>query len=144
MDSMHRLLRTRTAVATIAGLSVAGSLAGCAASTSSAGTGAVANASTKYTDGTYTADGSYSSPGGEEEIAVTLTVKSNLVTAVKVTTVKADPTAAQYEQMFAGGISAVAVGKPLATLSVGTVAGSSLTTQGFTTALNDIRTKAQK
>jgi uncharacterized protein with FMN-binding domain len=141
---MHRLLRTRTALVTLGGLSVAGTLAGCAGTTSAAGTtGAVANASTKYTDGTYTADGTYSSPGGEEEIAVTLTVKSNLVTAVKVTTVKADPTATQYEQMFAGGISGVAVGKPLATLSVGTVAGSSLTTQGFTSALNTIRSKAQ-
>ena len=141
---MHRLLRTRTALATLAGLSVAGTLAGCAASTNSAGIGAAANASTRYTDGTYTADGTYSSPGGEEEIAVTLSVKSNLITAVTVTTVKADPTAAQYEQMFAGGISAAAVGKPLATLSVGTVAGSSLTTQGFTAALNTIRSKAEK
>ena len=141
---MPRHLSTRTALATVAGLSVAGTLAGCSGTPNAAGIGSVANASTAYNDGTYSADGTYSSPGGQEEIAVTLTVKKNLITAVKVTTVKADPTGTQYEQLFAGGISAAVVGKPLASVTVGTVAGSSLTSQGFTDALNTIRSKAQK
>jgi uncharacterized protein with FMN-binding domain len=155
---MKRILRTRTALATAAGLSLAGVLAGCASTTSPATAGtstddssstsgttatSTSDNSSTYKDGTYTADGSYVSPGGQEEIAVTITVKSDLITAVSVKTVEADVEAAQYEAQFASGISGVAVGKNLATLSVGTVAGSSLTSRGFNVALTAIRSKAE-
>jgi hypothetical protein len=152
---MKRILRTRTALATAAGLSLVGALAGCASTTSessstdtsSAASGTTATStsddSSTYKDGTYSADGSYVSPGGEEEIAVTITVKNDLITAVSVRTVAADAEAAQYEAQFASGISAVAVGKDLGTLNVGTVAGSSLTSHGFDVALSTIRSKAQ-
>ncbi|HEX3678721.1 MAG TPA: hypothetical protein VHU90_03280 [Galbitalea sp.] len=152
---MKRILRTRTALATAAGLSLVGALAGCASTTSassstdgtSAASGTTATStsddSSTYKDGTYSADGSYVSPGGQEEIAVTLTVKNDLITAVSVRTVAADAEATQYEAQFASGISAVAVGKDLGALSVGTVAGSSLTSHGFDVALAAIRSKAQ-
>ena len=142
---MKRILRTRTALATAAGLSLVGALAGCASTTSTGGTTATTTSdnSSAYKDGTYSADGSYVSPGGQEEIAVTITVKNDLITAVSVKTVAADAEAAQYEAQFASGISAVAVGKDLGTLSVGSVAGSSLTSRGFNAALSTIRSKAQ-
>jgi uncharacterized protein with FMN-binding domain len=98
--------------------------------------------STSYKDGTYTADGRYPSPDGEEEIAVTVTIKSNLIAAVSVTSVESNREGAQYQRQFESGISSVAVGKPLATLSVSNVAGSSLTSQGFTAALATIRSDA--
>jgi hypothetical protein len=162
---MKRILRTRTALATVAGLSLVGALAGCASTTSAgsstanssmgssttgssttaSGTSATSTSddSSSYTDGTYSADGTYVSPGGREEIAVTVTVKSDTITAVSVRTVSADSEAAQYEAQFASGISAVAVGKNLATLNVGSVAGSSLTGHGFNEAITSIRSKAQ-
>jgi uncharacterized protein with FMN-binding domain len=157
---MKRILRTRTALALASGLSLAAALVGCASTTSTgsssgssadssssgSSTGSSANATsdntTSYKDGTYSADGSYVSPGGREEIAVTVTVKSNLITAVTVTTIKADSEGAHYESQFAGGISAVAVGKSLATLRVGTVAGASLTSQAFNSSLATIRSEA--
>ena len=158
---MKRILRSRTALATAAGLSLIGGLAGCASTTStgssssssadssssSSSTGSSATSTsdntTSYKDGTYSADGTYVSPGGQEEIAVTVTVQSNLITAVTVKSVKADSEAAGYQSRFASGISAVAVGKSLATLSVSSVAGSSLTGQGFNSALATIRGEAK-
>jgi hypothetical protein len=146
---MKRTLRTRAALATAVSLSLAGALAGCAsttsASTSTGGSNATSTSDdgTSYKDGTYSADGSYVSPGGQEEIAVTITVKHDLITAVSVKTVAADAEGAQYEAQFASGISAVVVGKSLGSLSVGSVAGSSLTSQGFNRALATIRSKAE-
>jgi hypothetical protein len=61
---------------------------------------------------------------------------------MKVTTVKADPTATGYEQMFEGGISAATVGKNINTLKIGVVAGSSLTSMGFNRALAAIKADA--
>jgi uncharacterized protein with FMN-binding domain len=150
---MTTIFRTRTALAAFAGLSVAGALAGCSATTaassgsSDAGSGSSAagtttSNATNFKDGTYSAPGTYTSPGGEEQISVTLTLAKNLITAMKVTTVKADPTATGYEKMFEGGISAVTVGKNLNTLNVGVVAGSSLTSQGFNKALATIKADA--
>lgn len=150
--SMTHLLRTKTALATFAGLSVIGTLAGCTATatTASSGSGGGTGGGTTstssnatYKDGTYTAPGTYVSPGGQERISVTLTLAKNIITAVKVVTVKADPTATGYEQMFEGGISGVAVGKNLNSLKVGVVAGSSLTSMGFNNALATIKADAK-
>ena len=150
---MQNLLRTRTTIATVAGLSVVGALAGCsatpAASTGGAGSeggaasGSGTTSTTSYKDGSYTAPGTYLSPGGTENISVTLTLAKNIITALKVTTVNADPTATGYEQLFEGGIGAVAVGKDINTLNVGVVAGSSLTSMGFDKALDAIKADAR-
>jgi hypothetical protein len=151
---MLTTLRTKTAVATFAGLSIIGMLAGCASTSTGASSGSTSTStsstssdnlssdSTTYKDGTYSADGSYNSPGGRETISVTLTVKSSVVTAVSVKTVSADATAEQYEAQFESGISAAVVGKKLGTLSVSRVAGSSLTSQGFNSAVSTIRSDA--
>lgn len=97
-----------------------------------------------YADGTYTENGIYKSPGGTETIKVKLTLASGLVQSVTVSTVFADPEAQGYENQFIAGISAVVVGKPIATLSVGAVGGSSLTGQGFNQAVASIRADAKQ
>jgi hypothetical protein len=153
-------LRGKTAVITFAGLGILGTtLAGCSAaaapanssdttsstgssSGSSSGTAGTA-ASVNYKDGSYTEQGTYASPGGQEVISVALTLKSNIVTAVTVKTVKADPTATTYEAMFESGIGAVVVGKNINTLNVSRVAGSSLTSLGFNNALTKIKADAK-
>ena len=149
---MKNLLRTKTAIATFAGLSVVGALAGCSAtpmassdgagSGSNSGGGATTTSNKSYKDGGYTAAGSYVSPGGTEHISVTLTLASNVIKTMKVITVKADPTAAGYEQLFESGISAATVGKNINTLNIGVVAGSSLTSMGFNRALAAIKADA--
>lgn len=151
---------TRTAIATFAGLTLLGTLAGCASTAAVAdpqsGGGTSGGASTgpstttttdssaTYKDGTYSEHGTYSSPGGTEVINVELTLKDNIVTAVTVKTVKADPTAHEYEELFEGGISKVVVGKKIDSLNVSRVAGSSLTSQGFNNALVAIKADARK
>jgi uncharacterized protein with FMN-binding domain len=148
-------IRTKTALATFAGLSLVGALAGCSAtapassSGSDGGSGSAAGGATTtssnatYKDGSYTAPGTYVSPGGEEHISVTLTLSKNVITAMKVITVKADPTATGYEGMFESGISAATVGKNINTLNIGVVSGSSLTSMGFNMALAKIKADAK-
>src|ERR1700761_3423648 len=159
---MKRIPRGKFALLTavgapVLGAVVLGGIAGCASttsessssgssSTSSSGSTTTAtgtsDTTTSYKDGTYTADGSYSSPDGQEEIAVTVTLKNNLITAVTVKTVEANGEGQRYQQLFASSIGSVAVGKSLASLNVAAVAGASLTSQGFNTALDSIRSEA--
>jgi hypothetical protein len=53
-----------------------------------------------------------------------------------------DHEARQYQQAFASAISAEVVGKDISSLSVTRVAGASLTSNGFNSALDQIRSHA--
>ena len=141
-----------TALAGVAGLLV---LAGCSGTadaedqstdtgtdTSTESTDSGAAAGGDYTDGTYTADGSYQTPETVETISVTLTVADGLVTDVEVT---GDPQAReseQYQGEFIGGIADEVVGKSLDDIEVSRVAGSSLTSGGFNEAVESIKEQA--
>ncbi|HEY0248861.1 MAG TPA: FMN-binding protein [Gryllotalpicola sp.] len=105
---------------------------------SSSGT---ADASTMK-DGEYSATGHYTSPGGDSAVAVTLTLKSGVVTKVTVTPKAENPTAQQYESMFSSGVSGKIVGKKITELNVTKISGSSLTSQGFDKAIADIEQQA--
>lgn len=164
MTSTLRPLRSTYALGALAGLSLVGTLAGCAATTATTGTGdsgsgtssdggtgtstdssssdATASSGT-YTDGTYTADGSYTSPAGMESVSVELTLAAGVVTAVTVTPEADDAQAKRYQTEFADGISAVVVGKDIDSLDVSRVAGSSLTSGGFNKAVDEIKADAQ-
>jgi uncharacterized protein with FMN-binding domain len=163
---MSRTLRTRYAFGALAGLSLIGSLAGCAAddSTASTDTGtddssasstpaedttssdsstdSTDTASGAYTDGTYTAEGEYSSPGGTESISVELTLEGDTVTAVTVTPEATSGNAVRYQNDFADGIGEIVVGQNIDELDVDRVAGSSLTSGGFNEALETIKDEA--
>lgn len=134
---MRRTVRLASSAALAAG-SIA-SLAGCGATAS----GTAADAATgSGATGTWTKTGEYTTPGGTESIEVTLTAKDGTVTAVSVTGSGHTPNSRQYQQAFASGIAAEVVGKPLATLDVGAVSGSSLTGNGFDEAVRAIRAEA--
>jgi len=111
--------------------------------TAGAGTdGTAASATDGFTDGTYTAEGSYSTPGGEESISVELSVADGVVTDVTVTPEASGGNAARFQDEFASGIADEVVGQELAGLSVDKVSGSSLTGDGFNAALDQIRADA--
>lgn len=145
-------VRKGAALAGVAGLLV---LAGCSGTadaedqstdtgtdTSTESTDSGAAAGGDYTDGTYTADGSYQTPETVETISVTLTVADGLVTDVEVT---GDPQAReseQYQGEFIGGIADEVVGKSLDDIEVSRVAGSSLTSGGFNEAVESIKEQA--
>lgn len=145
-------VRKGAALAGVAGLLV---LAGCSGtadaeddtatdtgtdtSTESTDSGAAAG---EYSDGTYTADGSYQTPETVETISVTLTLADGVVSDVEVT---GDPQAReseQYQGQFIDGISDEVVGKSLDEIEVSRVAGSSLTSGGFNEAVESIKEQA--
>jgi uncharacterized protein with FMN-binding domain len=134
-------VRARTAAATALSLVALGLLSGCSA-TESGATAATAAPAGPAKDGTYRATGDYDTPGGPESVTVTLTVRSGIVRAVKVTGSGTTPNAQHYEAAFESGVSGVVVGKRLAGLAVGAVSGSSLTGIGFDAALDAIRREA--
>jgi FMN-binding domain. len=121
-----------------------GALAGCAAGTAdAAGNGGGSSVTGPYADGTYTEDGSYLSPAGEQTVTVKLTMAADKITAITVTPHATDPTAEQYQAMFAQGVGALVVGKDIDQLSVSRVAGSSLTSGGFNKAIAAIKAAAK-
>jgi uncharacterized protein with FMN-binding domain len=154
----------KSVFAGIAGLSLAGTVAGCApsatpgttapaAETSSPGSSAapttpsgpassLAGSGSDYQDGTYSADGNYVSPNGTETVGVELTLASGTVTAVNITQHPSNPNTRKFQGEFAGGIASQIVGKSIDELNVSKVAGSSLTSGGFNQALEKIKAEA--
>jgi uncharacterized protein with FMN-binding domain len=96
-----------------------------------------------YKDGTYSATGSYMSPGGPDKVGVTLTLKNDIITDLTFTPMPGDQKSEDFQNWFASGIKAFAVGKNISTLNVGKVSGSSLTGKGFNDALAQIKAQAK-
>ena len=149
----------------IAGLSIMGTAAACAptsqpstqtpatenggqastSSPSSSGTSssAAGTSGTTYKDGTYSADGTYTSPNGQETVGVELTLAGDTVSAVNITVHPSNPNTKKFQGEFASGISAQIVGKNIDELNVSKVAGSSLTSGGFNDAVQQIKSQAK-
>ena len=152
------IVRTRATVRISAAAALAvtslGGLAACASTTAETGTSGGSSGSSSSASssgggsaaadasGTWTETGEYQTPGGRESVEVTLTVADGDVTAVEVKGSGGSPNSQRYQGQFISGISAEVVGKPLATLEVGAVSGSSLTGQGFNAAVEKIRADA--
>lgn len=146
-----RPVRAGAAVAAVAGVVL---LAGCSPAAGDAGedtgndTGSSGGSTSgdsgsgSYADGTYTADGSYNTPESVETITVTVTLESDVVTAVEVAGDPQKSESEQYQGQFIGGISDVVVGQDIDEISVSRVAGSSLTSGGFNQAIEAIKAEA--
>lgn len=141
------MLRTSPTVRTsaaLAGVAGALALAGCAETGAAAGgadtPGSAADAA--YTDGTYTAEGSYATPETVETISVTLTLADDVVTDVDVVGDPQRPESERYQGEFISGIEDEVVGRDIDEISVSRVAGSSLTSGGFMEALETVKAEA--
>jgi hypothetical protein len=111
--------------------------------TSCASESAVGGAGGSYADGSYTADGSYVAPSGQESITVDLTLEGGTVTDVTVTPHATSGTRqGEFQKQFADNIASEVVGKDIDQLDVSRVAGSSLTSGGFNAALDEIKHEA--
>lgn len=128
----------------LAGFGVATALAGCttASGTGSTGVNLDADTSAEYADGTYSADGEYTAPSGQESITVEITLADDIVTEVVVTPHATEGNQAQFQGQFAAGIAEVVEGRDIDTLAVSRVGGSSLTSGGFNRALEAIKAEA--
>jgi len=100
--------------------------------------------STKYMDGTYTKAGSYQSPGGDESIIVTVSLKNDAVQSVSVDNQANNEASKNFQSLFIEGINDQVVGQKIDDVNVGVVNGSSLTGIGFNEAIGQIRSAAQK
>ena len=98
---------------------------------------------TAYKNGTYSATGSYFSPGGPDQLGVTLTITNDIVTSATVTPEAGDGTSARYQQRFISGYTPYVVGQNIASIHLTRVSGSSLTPIGFNDALSQIKAKAK-
>lgn len=141
--------RAAAALSAVAGVAL---LAGCvptgtAAEDTSTGSGSGPTDSTgsgagTYTDGTYTADGSYQTPESVETITVTVTLQDDVITAVEVVGDPQKRESEQYQGEFIGGIAEVVEGQDIDDIQVSRVAGSSLTSGGFNDAIEKVKAEA--
>lgn len=143
-------LQKKHALAAFAAISLATTLAGCAADGTDTSTGSSDNGSSDtvtgpYQDGTFEATADYQSPNGTETIDVTLTLEGDVVTDVVVEGVSVNPSpeVERYQGEFEEGIAAEVVGKSIDEIEVDRVGGSSLTSDGFNEAVDQIKVKAQ-
>ncbi len=158
MDAMATTNRIRTLTALAAASTVIGLTAGC--STGDAGTtttnsptsgtsdreggtstsGAAAAGEADYRDGDYEATGEYG--GLPSHLDVAVTIADGDIADVTVTPTATNETSLGYQQDFADAVPDVVIGKPLAEVSVGKLAGSSSCGDGFNDALEQIREQA--
>ena len=95
-----------------------------------------------YKNGTYTAEGDYTSPGGAEKVKVTVTIKDNLITDSQFASLATRPTSKKMQGLFSESYKALVVGKNINEINLDVVNGSSLTPIGFEDALKKIRQEA--
>jgi uncharacterized protein with FMN-binding domain len=96
----------------------------------------------QYKDGTYSATGSYSTPGGRESIELEVTLTGGTVQDTKLTQKGMTGEAKEYQARFASGYKTEVIGKSIDEISLSRVAGSSLTSAGFNNALDQIKRDA--
>lgn len=101
-------------------------------------------AATAYKDGTYTAEGVYTSPGGEEQLGVTLTLANGVVTSSEVEVKATRPISKTRQTDFKDNYKAQVDGKSIDEIVLGKVSGSSLSPKGFNDAVEKIKQEAQQ
>jgi uncharacterized protein with FMN-binding domain len=100
-------------------------------------------ATTSFKDGQYTAVGNYTSPGGAEEIGVTLTLKDGKIADISVEPKATRPISKVRQQAFADNYKPLVMGKDISEVKLDKVGGSSLTPKGFNDAIQQIMTQAK-
>ncbi len=99
-------------------------------------------ASSTYKDGTYSSQGSYNTPAGTQTIGVTLTLKDGVVTSASGTNMASDGESRAFQVDFIDTFPGRIIGKKISEVSFSRLAGSSLTTRGFNSAITSIKAKA--
>lgn len=102
------------------------------------------NTSASYKEGSYTATGSYQSPGGSQEIKVNIKLASD--GTISDTSAQGDDKSSDskfYQSSFISNYKDKVVGKKIDDVSLSHVGASSLTSDGFNNALEDIKNQAK-
>lgn len=97
-----------------------------------------------YKDGTYQATGTYVTPEGRETIQLTVTIKDGVIQDTSIDNSASNRESEQYQTRFKSNYKTLVVGKKLTEVgSLSRVAGSSLTSNGFNNALDEIKSNAK-
>jgi uncharacterized protein with FMN-binding domain len=115
---------------------------GATTSTNTATTTTAAPMISAYKDGTYSATGSYISPGGPDNVTVSVTLANGIITDATVTSGAHDPTSSHYQGIFIANYKPLVIGKNIDDVVLSKVSGSSLTSGGFNDALTQIKAEA--
>jgi uncharacterized protein with FMN-binding domain len=97
----------------------------------------------EYQDGEFSAEGMYTSPGGEESIDVTLTLQGDVIEDATVVSNATRPISVKMQTAFIEGFKDQVIGKKISEVSLTKVSGSSLTPKGFNDAIEKIKTEAK-
>ncbi len=130
-------LQQKNAVAALALISIATTLAACSSTPAASSSDTV-----KYKDGLYVSTQDYQSPNGTETIDVTITLSKDIIIAVDVVGHGTSPDSKLHQKQFRDGIADVVVGKDIDDIDVHKVGGSSLTSEGFNEAVEIVKTDA--
>jgi hypothetical protein len=98
---------------------------------------------TIYANGSYTETGVYTSPAGQEEVTVSITLADDVIASATFTGNATNPGSVKNQEKFAEGYSALVVGKKIDEVALTVVNGSSLTGIGFMDALAAIKDEAK-
>jgi hypothetical protein len=96
-----------------------------------------------YKNGSYEVIGQYTSPGGPEQINVTLTLTNNIITDASVEAQATLPISQRFQGMFIEGFKEYVIGKNIDAVNLSVTSGSSLTPKGFNDALAKIKAQAK-
>jgi uncharacterized protein with FMN-binding domain len=103
-----------------------------------------ATSSSPYKNGTYTATGTYSSPGSNHErITITVTLSNGVITSTSAKQGAQEQEGREYQAQFIGGYKSLIVGKSIDSVHLNRVSGSSLTSNGFNSAISQIKQQAK-
>jgi uncharacterized protein with FMN-binding domain len=97
----------------------------------------------EFKDGTYSVVGNYISPGGEEEIAVKVTLADNIIKDIDVESKAFRPMSQNFQGKFISGYKPLVLGKKISEVKLDKVSGSSLTPKGFNDALQKVMKEPQ-
>lgn len=113
------------------------------AQAAAADTAAPTSATGNYKNGSYTAVGSYSSPGGTDSITIQVAVKDGIITDTSAQSGSTTRESSEYQTDFIAAYKSRVVGKKLSDIKLSRLSGSSLTPIGFNLAIDKIRLQAQ-
>lgn len=98
---------------------------------------------TVYKNGTYTATGDYMTPGGKEQVTVTVTITDDKIISTTASAQAKAPASKQFQDEFINNYQSQVVGKKIAEVKLDKVSGSSLTPKGFNAAIEQIRAQSK-
>ncbi|HLL60539.1 MAG TPA: hypothetical protein VK338_02385 [Candidatus Nitrosocosmicus sp.] len=96
-----------------------------------------------YKNGSFSAEGSYVSPAGPEQVDVSLTLTDGRITDVNFEGKAVNPNSKRFQGIFSENYKQFVVGKNIDEVKLDKVAGSSLAPKGFNDAIEKIKEQAK-